>query len=145
MRKVRVTASDCWEWTGRKDKDGYGRIEFENRDRPASRVMWIVTNGPIPPGKQVCHTCDNPPCINPDHLFLGTNLDNVIDSIKKGRKIGFNIGETNNMTSLTGELVSQIRAEYAKGTAQVEIGKLFAIPKVTVHNIVKRKTWKHVA
>jgi len=145
LKHIRVTASGCWEWVGRVDEDGYGRIEYEGKDQPASRVMWIVCKGPIPADVLVCHTCDNPPCINPDHLFLGSNAENTADSVAKGRRKGINLGESNNMTSLTDEVVRQIRSEEASGVTQIEIARKRGIPKVTVHNVVRRKTWKRVA
>ncbi len=76
----------CWEWQAQRDKDGYGRIERVGRVFRAHRAAYELAYGPIPDGLQVCHTCDNPPCIRPDHLFLGTSRDNWQDSIDKGRR-----------------------------------------------------------
>jgi len=144
LKKLRITTSGCWEWTGRLDKDGYGKIRFEGQDVSVSRVMWIVCNGPIPKGKQVCHTCDNPPCFNPEHLFLGTCLDNALDSVRKGRKVGVNAGESNGQSKLTEAQVLWIRGEYAKGTPQKQIADKTSMSKVAIHQIVKVKTWKHL-
>ena len=81
-----VTDSGCWEWTGCRLPTGYGHIGFyQNRNCGTHRVAWILTHGDIPKGLCVCHKCDNPPCINPDHLFLGTRADNVHDRDAKGR------------------------------------------------------------
>src|ERR1017187_469479 len=143
LRRIQVTASGCWEWTGFRDKDGYGRINVNGKETVASRAMWTVCKGQMPPGQQVYHSCDNPPCINPNHLFLGTALDNALDSMNKGRKKGINLGEANNTTAPTTELVLQIRSEYTRGVPQTEIANNLAVHKVTVHNIVRRKTWKH--
>lgn len=93
-RRASESESGCWEWSrGGKNHDGYGRLGWSyglvNRlggERAAHRIAWILTHGPIPPGKLVMHTCDNPPCINPDHLMLGTELTNMQDKIKKGRQ-----------------------------------------------------------
>jgi hypothetical protein len=75
---------DCWLWTGSNDTR-YGQIWFRGKALKASRVAWELTRGPIPPGMQVCHTCDNPPCVNPSHLWLGTMSDNIRDAVCKGR------------------------------------------------------------
>lgn len=76
----------CVEWTGRRDKKGYGHTWFRGKPERAHRVAWIKERGPIPPGMCVCHTCDNPACVRADHLFLGTNNDNVQDKVRKGRQ-----------------------------------------------------------
>lgn len=76
----------CWEWTGYKDKDGYGRLTVNRKDLRAHRVAWELHHGKsIPPGLQLLHKCDNPSCVNPAHLIPGTSIDNVHDSIRKGR------------------------------------------------------------
>ena len=89
MSKVRVEASGCWVWQGSAGKDGYGRMVYrldgQRVIRGAHRVSWEVANGPIPEGMHVLHRCDNPPCVNPAHLFLGTQADNMRDMTRKGR------------------------------------------------------------
>lgn len=75
----------CWEWTAWINSNGYGEFTKDHKNLKASRVSWILTYGPIPDGLFVCHHCDNPPCVRPDHLFLGTPLDNMRDMIAKGR------------------------------------------------------------
>jgi hypothetical protein len=79
-------ADDCWPWTGARDKDGYGSFWFDGRQQRASRVAWQLANDrPIPDGLVVRHTCDNPPCVNPAHLLLGTSHDNDLDRVERGR------------------------------------------------------------
>lgn len=82
----RVQKTDtCWLWTGSKTKDGYGQISVEGKNNLAHRFSWIFHNGPIPDALCVLHICDNPPCTNPEHLFLGTQPDNMADKTRKGR------------------------------------------------------------
>lgn len=75
----------CWEWIGAPGSGGYGQRRFEGKPTGAHRVSWIMENGPIPNGLWVLHKCDNPPCVRPDHLFLGTHVDNMVDMTAKGR------------------------------------------------------------
>ncbi len=81
---------ECWEWKAARQAEGYGKMFTTNRCRPerAHRVSWVLHHGPIPDGMFVLHRCDNPPCVNPAHLFLGTNLDNIEDMGRKGRHRG---------------------------------------------------------
>ncbi len=74
-----ATATGCLEWTGHRDKNGYGAITINQRPHRTHRVAWEIVNGPIPSGLWVLHRCDNPPCMNPDHLFMGTAADNTSD------------------------------------------------------------------
>lgn len=83
--KVKKT-DNCWFWTAGTFDDGYGKFKFEKKNRKAHRISWLLTNGDIPEGMLVCHHCDNPLCVKPSHLFLGTPKDNTQDMIKKGRQ-----------------------------------------------------------
>lgn len=86
---------DCWEWTGFKNRQGYGQFQVSTKNgQPAHRVSFELANGKIPDGMHVCHKCDNPPCVRPDHLFLGTPSDNMKDMVKKGRNISPNALKT---------------------------------------------------
>ena len=82
---VPVSEVGCWEWKGHRNTGGYGVITHNGRDHTASRVSWEIHFGPIPDGLSICHHCDNPPCVRPDHLFIGTHSDNMRDAFAKGR------------------------------------------------------------
>lgn len=86
LNKFQKKESGCWEWIGRRNKKGYGNFDMEDiKETCAHRASWIFFRGEIPKGLHVLHHCDNPCCVNPNHLFLGTNQDNVDDKMKKGR------------------------------------------------------------
>jgi hypothetical protein len=85
-RVRRAKGEGCWLWQGRRDRDGYGSLEaFGLRHARAHRVAWQITNGPIPEGMVLCHRCDNPSCVRPDHLFVASQKENIRDSLAKGR------------------------------------------------------------
>lgn len=135
------TSGDCWVWTAERTKDGYGRFALHGRSRRAHRVAYLLCIGQIPDGLFVCHRCDNPPCCNPAHLFLGTDLDNVNDSITKGRHTR---GERTGSAKLCEADVIDIRYFYATGMSITRLAPLYGIAVRTARSIVARETWKHV-
>jgi hypothetical protein len=136
---------ECWEWNGARGVDGYGRVQR------AHRVMWTEANGPIPKGMIVCHKCDNPPCVRPDHLFLGTPRDNALDRDRKGRRDFSHllraprpVGEQTRHV-LTEAQVLKMRRIYSRGaTSQAALARRFVVSKSLVQAIVSRKIWRHV-
>ena len=115
----------CWLWSGGTNGAGYGNIAINNRARMTHRVSFEAKNGPIPPGMFVCHRCDTPPCINPDHLFLGTHADNMADKRAKRRGRGLR-GERHPLARLSDGQVLEIYA--LKGvTPQPEIARRYGI------------------
>lgn len=137
--KINKTAS-CWEWTACKTEHGYGRISIGGRPVKAHRVSYGIYMGKIPHGLCVLHRCDNPSCVNPFHLFIGTALDNISDMHMKGRG---NIGEVNGSAILSKSEVVQIRDLYPMLNYR-EIAEMYGVGKITVFDIIKRKTWKHI-
>ncbi len=138
--KGRQLPNGCLEWTAAKDDWGYGRFALNGRNTRAMRVAWELTNGPIPSGLCICHKCDNPACINPDHLFLGTNADNVADMVQKGRNSS-QVGTLNPRNKLTEDQVREIRAS-PMGLS--EIGRLYGVTPQTIFGIRRRKIWRHI-
>jgi hypothetical protein len=145
---------DCWLWTGGKNKGGYGVI-FDTKQRKtriASRVIWESTNGLIPDGLFVLHRCDNPPCVNPEHLFLGTPHDNNQDMMRKGRCATFGDanwrrqnppkGERNGRAKLTREIVEEIRSRFAAGgETQTALAREYGVIQAHISRILKREAW----
>lgn len=135
--KVNIT-DGCWLWTATTNNKGYGNFKFNKKYVGAHRASWMIHNGPIPKGKFVLHTCDNPPCVNPDHLFIGTNEDNLKDMAKKGRSTR---GEKNVNAVLTEERVIAIRADIR---TQDAIAAAYNISQRQVSRIKRKLNWAHV-
>lgn len=142
-QKVAIT-DDCWEWQAAKDKRGYGMFGVDKNERRAfaHRVSWRLHSGVIPDGLFVCHSCDNPPCVNPSHLFLGTHAENVADMMAKGRH---RHGESHQNSKLKAEDVKNIRHLYfAERREGKELAAFYGVSRATVSLIVNRKSWAHV-
>lgn len=135
--------SGCWLWLGHIEQGGYGKARFRRRAYRAHRLSWEAFHGPIQDGLFVCHRCDNPACVNPDHLWLGTHEENMQDMRDKGRApFGTDQrGESNPFCRLTEEIVRKVRA--ASGTCP-EIAIRFGLNKWTVHDVRARRTWRHI-
>lgn len=132
--------NDCWVWTGRKTNHGYGTFS-RHPTILAHRYSWSYYNGEIPKGLCVLHKCDNPPCVNPDHLSIGTQSDNQADKMSKQRQ---SKGEVNGSAKLTGEQVLEIRRLYELGYKQVELANKYGVQYTTIKAIAVRRTWKHI-
>lgn len=133
----------CWLWTGCKNKAGYGSIGLGGKgagNRNVNRVSWELHFGSIPKGFFVCHKCDNPSCVNPEHLFLGTPKDNMVDMITKGRKRSA-LGSDASRSKLNEDQVLQI---FSDERTYKEIAKEFNITHEQVSNIKHKKDWKHL-
>ena len=137
--------TECLNWTGRKFK-GYGRFDFLGDEFRAHRLAWSFVHGEIPTGLHVCHTCDNPACINISHLWLGTQADNMADMTLKGRSNPPCLqGSQMKLSKLTEAQVIEIRHLYDIGRfRQFELCKMYDISRPVMHKIVKRKAWTHI-
>lgn len=151
--KVNKSDSGCWLWTGAKTGNGYGGFSIgakgENyQEWRAHRYSWFLTHGDIPEGMNVCHRCDNPQCVNPDHLFLGTTADNVADKLSKGRQ---SKGEQVAGAKLTREDVLTIRRLYQEDASEKsrryssrKLAKMYGVNKSAILAVIHRKSWLHV-
>jgi predicted DNA-binding protein (UPF0251 family) len=165
--KVTIIPGGCWIWKGPFQSCGYGRVQHQRVVWLAHRLSWTLHNGPIPPHMIICHHCDTPPCVRPDHLFLGTPNDNVQDCIAKNRRPPnyFKLhperavrgdrhylrlhpervnGTANPAAKLTDEQVRSIRSQYANGMRQVDLAAQFGIHQTMISLIVTRKKWQHL-
>lgn len=150
------TSGDCWEWTGcQRAGYGYFRVAAGHMEM-AHRFSWQLAYGPISNGLFVCHACDNPRCVRPDHLFLGTHDENMADMVRKGRSPS---GDRNpsrrfpervsrgehHTAKLTEAQVRDIRARYTPGYGHLtELGREFGVTPDAIKFIVTRQTWKHI-
>lgn len=146
--KVKIGSPDkCWEWKGKLDAKGYGHFQISHinplgRDNPrAHRVSYYIHYGEIPNTLSVCHKCDNPSCVNPHHLFVGTYDDNNKDRARKGRS---SHGETHPKAVLTEEQAILVMQMRHSGKSQREIGKSLGVSHVAIGNIFRGITWKHL-
>ena len=126
----------CWDWQGRHDEKGYGRLGWEGRRNVrAHRVAWKIAFGEIHGELVVCHRCDNPSCVNPNHLFLGTQLENIADRDEKGRGV-----KPPSRAKLTDDQVRQVRAEYERGlTTQQALADRWGVSRGNLSKILNRK------
>lgn len=136
---------ECWEWKRPPQYDGYGKFWVWGQSFLAHRVSYRLAFGPIPYGLFVCHRCDNPPCVNPAHLFVGTPTDNARDRQQKGRgKAPYLVGEANGQTRLTDAQVSELRRRYVSGAVtQVQLAREFGVTRKTVGRITGGRTRRH--
>lgn len=143
--KVEKTDGGCWEWQGYKNYDGYGCFKLEGKVKHSHRLAYEELVGTIPEGLYVLHHCDNPSCVNPNHLFLGTNQDNMTDMVKKGRQSRLK-GEKHGRAKLAEEDVIEIRRRVSVGKhgIQTKLGKEFNVSQTLISKIANRQRWTHL-
>lgn len=139
--KVKAQPSGCWEWQGYVGEHGYGQFDSRFSVR-AHRAVWLLMFGTIPDNLQVLHRCDNKRCVRPSHLFLGTQKENVIDCVEKGR---ISRGEQRPQHKVTEAQVREMRNLHASGIGCRRLGAMFGIQPCRAYLIVKHRAWRHVA
>ena len=144
----KVSKTDyCWNWIASLDDHGYGQFWIRGATYPwkASRVAYMLSHGVYPGDKHVLHSCDNSKCVNPDHLFLGTHLENMQDMVNKGRSCKGRKGRSgvkNNNVKLTPENVLLMRSIYKSGECtQMELAEMFGIGQSQVSRIIRGEHW----
>ena len=146
--KVKKAEGACWNWTGAKNDKGYGTVQVYGFKMYAHRLSLVLVGRDIPQGRKevVRHTCDNPACVNPDHLQVGTQAENMADMIRKGRQCfpgcgGLN-GESNPAATITKETAKAIRDQYSQAEGYRKLATRFGISKTQAYRIVKSRSWQ---
>lgn len=146
-------SNDCWEWIAYKDKDGYGNFRIKDyRGRHtmigSHRYMYKMVVDDFNDDLLCLHSCDNPPCVNPNHLWIGTNDDNIQDMIKKGRNVTYHlppmVGSKHPKAKLDEEIVRRIKEKILSGVKQRAIAKEYDVYETVISKIKKGVLWRHV-
>lgn len=133
----------CWEWTRGKSVDGYGRVLYYGKNITTHRLVWLLKYGVHPGPMHVLHSCDNPPCINPDHLKLGTHSENMEDMTRRGHRVHLP-GDKNPAARLSASEVELIKDLLEQGMRGTNIAKLFNVHKTTISHIKVGRNWSSV-
>lgn len=140
--KVQKQKNGCWDWIGSKNNNGYGNFKYNGHCVKAHRFSLELQGVEIPHGKLVCHKCDNPSCVNPEHLFIGTHIENMKDMADKKRSITRH-GENSHFSKLTKKIVDEIRAKYSnRKTSTATIAKIYGVSQPMISYILIGKNWK---
>ena len=131
----------CIRWTGATTTAGYGRIQFSRKEWYAHRLAWTLTYGEIPAGMEICHRCDVPGCVNPDHLFLGNHTENMRDARRKGRLA---TGDRHPGAKLTADEVREVRARRMAGETTTSLAAAFGATTATISRITTGQAYRNV-
>lgn len=131
---------ECWLWMARLDRDGYGRFKLAGKSLYAHRVAYQMAVGQIAAGLFVCHHCDNPPCCNPAHLFLGTPADNAADMARKGRA-DKRFGDHNTQAKLSIQDSRQAHELLSAGESLMSVAERLGVSRSTIYNIATGRHW----
>lgn len=136
----------CWLWTGKLRSNGYGVMIHDGIEIPATRISWLLADGASPPTDlEACHRCDTPACVNPDHLFLGTPMENIHDCWRKGRgSVNARRKDGSRPRSLKPHEVLEIRAKHAAGASTQTLAEEYGMTRTNMRFIVTRKTWGYL-
>jgi Autographiviridae endonuclease len=136
-----IIENSCWIWTGQIQCSGYGTMGYRKKKVLSHRLSYLLFNGSIPDGMYVCHKCDNKKCVNPEHLWLGKQMDNLRDMVIKDRHVR---GERAFFSKLSNKDVLEIRYLFNDLKSFSKISKKFNVGSRCIKNIILRKTWKHI-
>jgi len=142
LANIHEDDSGCWLWTGQINNMGYGMACYGRRRMAAHRAIYMLFGNELAAGMDLCHRCDNPPCVNPAHMFVGTRADNMQDARRKGR---LRTGEASPSAKLTEATVREIRRRHAAGIVQRRIADDLGVTFQTVNSVALRRTWRSVA
>lgn len=143
FEKVIINKGECWGWKGGLAHFGYGLMKVRGKNDRAHRISWRIHKGEIPKGKLVLHKCDNPICSNPEHLYLGTQSDNVKDIYNRNRRS--QRGEKNNQSKLKENQVREIRKKYTGKRGELKsLGEEYRVNYNTIRLIIRNERWKHI-
>lgn len=152
-----IRSEGCWRWGGSTNTKGYGRIKINGQDILAHRLAWTLHKGEIPSGMLICHKCDNPVCVNPDHLFIGTQRDNIRDAAAKGRiasgeRHGMNtrpdrrsFGSANGQSKLSENSVAFIKTAHKnRSVSNRQLARQFGVSESLICMINRGIRWRHI-
>ena len=135
-------ANECWEYQGHRDKRGYGRMYLNCKQGFAHRYIYQHFKGDLKPGQLLRHTCDNPPCVNPDHLIPGNDADNMRDMVERGRQAK---GSRHRAAKVTESQVMEMRRQYARGNVTMQqLATRYGLTLTPVSQLIRGVTWKHL-
>lgn len=138
-----IPASSCWIWQAQKDKDGYGRFHYKGKSQSASRVAYQLFVGSIPSGLFVLHICDVRACVKPNHLYLGTQADNIRDRDERAKRRNWNIrGEKHGRAKLTKDQVIEIKKN--NSDSDIVLGSQYGVTRSAIYHIRRGYNWKHI-
>ena len=140
---IDLNYNSCWEWTGYRNNYGYGKFRLGGKATSTHRVAYMFERGDIPKGMHVLHRCDNPPCVNPNHLFTGTHQDNMRDKESKNRG-NRPKGSTHGRAKLTESDIPVIRERLANDDSGASIARDYGVSQSAINRIKLGKTWGHV-
>lgn len=140
-----LNTGGCWNWLLAKNDRGRARVSLGNKNRMAARVAYVIFKRRPIGNLQVCHSCDNLLCVNPEHLWLGTQKDNIADMYRKGRNNSVSVqGEDSPLSKLTDEKVIEMRSLFVLGWKQSWLAKRYSVHPSVVSLVVRRLMWKHI-
>lgn len=144
-----IKTEGCWEWVGARNHHGYGVVAISGRMKRAHRVSFAISVGTIPDGLNVLHACDNPPCVRPDHLRVGSQKDNMRDASAKKRIVSplsgqVQIGSINRNAKLTEAIVAAIKKDIADGRLLKDIAREHGVSRSNISQIKRGSSWAHV-